>query len=57
MKNLKGDELKFSDLVDRDNREDVINTFIPIIYLDHAKKIDLQQKEIFDEIYIRKRDK
>lgn len=55
MKKFKGEELKFSKLVNEWKREEVINTFIPIIYLDHAKKIDIQQKEIFDEIYIRKR--
>lgn len=55
LKSLKGDELKFSKLVNEWKKEEVINTFIPIIYLDHAKKIDVQQKEIFDEIYIRKR--
>ncbi len=57
MKKLKSEDLKFSDLVENNKREDIINTFIPVIYLDHAKKIDVQQKEIFDEIYIRKRDK
>lgn len=55
MKELKGDELKFSKLVSEWKREEIISTFIPIVYLDHAKKIDVQQKEIFDEIYIRKR--
>ena len=57
MKNLKEDELKFSNLVKGWKREEVIDTFVPIVYLDHAKKIDMRQEKIFDEIYIRRRDK
>jgi segregation and condensation protein A len=57
MKNLKGDELKFSNLVKEWKREEIIDTFIPIVYLDHAKKIDMKQERIFDEIYIRRRGK
>ncbi len=57
MKNLKDEDIKFTDLVENNKRESIINTFIPVIYLDHAKKIDVQQKEVFDEIYIRKRNK
>lgn len=57
MKNLKEDELKFSNLVKEWKREEVIDTFVPIVYLDHAKKIDVRQEKIFDEIYIRRRDK
>jgi len=57
MKRLKTSEVKFSNLVGEWKREEVINTFLPVVYLDHAKKIDMQQKVIFDEIYIRRRDK
>lgn len=57
MKNLKADQLKFSELIGKGKRDDIIDTFIPAVYLDHAKKIDMQQKDMFDEIYIRKRDK
>jgi segregation and condensation protein A len=57
MKNLNVDQLKFSELIENGKRDDIIDMFIPVIYLDHANKINIQQKDVFDEIYIRKRDK
>jgi chromatin segregation and condensation protein Rec8/ScpA/Scc1 (kleisin family) len=56
MEKLKSDEVKFSSLVGEWRREEVVNTFLPVVYLDHARKIDMHQKEMFDEIYIRRRE-
>lgn len=57
MKKLKADEVKFSNLVKEWKKEEVVNTFLPVVYLDHAKKIDVRQEKMFDEIFIRRRDK
>ncbi len=57
MEKLKADEVKFSNLVKEWKKEEVVNTFLPVVYLDHAKKIDVRQEKIFDEIFIRRRDK
>lgn len=53
---LKDDDLKFSSLVGEWNRDNIVNAFVPAVYLDHAKKIDMKQDRVFDEIYIRKRE-
>ncbi|MBU0898661.1 MAG: segregation/condensation protein A [Nanoarchaeota archaeon] len=55
LKKLKDGETSFSKIVTEWNREEVINHFLPMIYLDHQKKIECTQKEAFDEIFIRKR--
>lgn len=50
MKNLK--VITFSELVDSDSREDKLYTFVPLIYLDTQRKIDLDQPEHFGDINI-----
>ncbi len=53
---IKEKEVKFSNLVNRWEREEVINTFLPLLYLDHQKKVSCRQEKPFDEIFIRKRE-
>jgi segregation and condensation protein A len=55
MNEFKTDELNFSKLVKEWKREEIIDTFLPVIYLDHARKIDAVQEKMFDEILIRRR--
>ena len=50
MKNLK--VITFSELIESDSKEDKLYIFVPLIYLDTQRKIDLEQKEHFGEISI-----
>jgi segregation and condensation protein A len=50
MKNLK--IITFSDLVESDSKEDKLYLFVPLVYLDTQRKIDLEQPEHFGEINI-----
>ncbi len=57
MKKLKKEEgIKFEHLVGEWKREEVVNTFLPVMYLDHQKKIDVRQDKMFGDIYIKRRE-
>ncbi|RLJ09266.1 MAG: hypothetical protein DRP13_00640 [Candidatus Aenigmatarchaeota archaeon] len=47
-------EIKFSSLVKQWERKEVVETFVPLIHLDHQKKIKCRQEEPFEEIFITK---
>ena len=49
-------KLTFTKLVPSQRKEDKIAAFIPLLHLDHQRKIDLSQKEHFGEIEIKMRD-
>ena len=49
------DELRFSKLVGKWERQNVIDHFMPLVHLDNEKKIECVQKNMFDEIFIRSR--
>lgn len=51
---LKKNEVGFSTIVPQWNKPDVADTFLPLVYLDHQKKIECRQEQIFDEIYVRR---
>jgi len=53
---IKGEEVKFSTLISKQNRPELANTFLPLVYLDHQKKVQCRQEEIFEEIFIKKGD-
>jgi len=53
---IKKDEVKFSKLVGKWERREVVDTFLPLVYLDNNKKVACRQEEMFDEIYIKKRE-
>jgi len=55
LKRIKDDKVTFSQVVTEWNRKDVVDCFIPMVYLDHQKKIECTQKEPFQEIVIRRR--
>jgi len=44
--------IAFSDLVPGESKEDKIFTFVPLLHLTNARKVDLAQKKHFDEIWI-----
>ncbi len=50
----KKEEVTFTELVNSDKKEDKIMTFIPLLHLDNKNKINLDQKEHFGEIFIKK---
>ena len=45
--------LFFSELLVSDSREDKVNTFIPLLYLEGQRRIDLDQEEHFGDINIK----
>lgn len=51
---IKKEEVEFSKLVDRWEKQEVVDTFLPLVFLDHQRKVDAQQREMFEEIYIRR---
>jgi len=55
IKKTEKKKLAFSELIEKWNRENVINTFLPLVYLENEKKVRCEQEEMFDEIYISER--
>lgn len=47
------DKVAFSALVPGDSKEDKIFTFVPLLHLTTARKIDLDQKQHFGEIWVK----
>ncbi len=54
MGRMKKDEVKFSGLVNKWERHEVVDTFIPLVFLDNQRKVNCQQEEMFREILIKK---
>lgn len=57
MKGLNAEEVKFSGIVKKWERREIIDAFLPLIHLDHEGRLDCRQEELFKEIFIRKREK
>ncbi|MBN2102243.1 MAG: segregation/condensation protein A [Candidatus Aenigmarchaeota archaeon] len=53
--NMEKGEMHFSDLVTKWDKDSVVNTFLPVVYLDNQKKIEATQEEMFRDILIKKR--
>jgi len=51
---LKEEEIEFSKLLKEWSREEILDTFVPLVHLDHEKKVHCRQEELFREIYIKK---
>lgn len=51
---LKGEEVIFSRLVPKWKRERIVETFLPLVYLNNQGKVQCRQEEMFREIYIRR---
>lgn len=52
MKGSGKGKLKFRDLVEKWERSEVVDHFIPILHLEKNQKISTEQEEFFKEIYI-----
>lgn len=53
----KQKHVTFSELVEEKNPTSIVQTYIPLLFLAIRKKIRLEQKELFGDIYIRLRSK
>lgn len=49
-------EIKFSELVPDWKRKEIVDTFMPLLYLCMRSRISCDQQEMFSEIYIRLRE-
>jgi len=52
-----GGELKFSEVVPKWERGHIIDTFLPLMYLDNSRKLHCRQEEYFKDIFIGKLDR
>jgi chromatin segregation and condensation protein Rec8/ScpA/Scc1 (kleisin family) len=50
MRNLK--VITFSELIDNDSKEEKLYIFVPLVYLDTQRRIDIEQPQHFGEINI-----
>lgn len=55
IKKLKLDRIEFKQIVEEWKRDKIVEHFIPVLHLDQERKIEVQQPEIFKEIWIKKR--
>lgn len=51
---IKKDEVEFTMLVDKWEKQNVVETFLPLVFLDHEKMVQASQSEMFKEIYVRR---
>jgi segregation and condensation protein A len=51
---LKEEEIEFSKLLNKWSRDEILDTFVPLVHLDYEKKVHCRQEELFKEIYIKK---
>jgi segregation and condensation protein A len=54
---IRKKEVEFSKLVGKWEREEVVNNFVPLVHLEQQKKIRARQEQMFEEIWVSKRDK
>ncbi len=55
MVKLHQDKLKFSQIVEEWNRDQITEHLIPLLHLDQNEKINCEQEDFFKEIYISKK--
>jgi segregation and condensation protein A len=48
-----GQEFKFTEIVNQNDKEDIIITFLAILHLIKEKIIEVEQKDIFGELIIK----
>ncbi|MBN2043087.1 MAG: segregation/condensation protein A [Candidatus Aenigmarchaeota archaeon] len=49
---IRNKEIEFSHLVDKWEKEDILNNFVPLIHLDNQGKVSARQEKVFEEIYV-----
>ena len=52
---LKSKKVKFSKIVDKWERDEIVRHFMPLLYLSSRGKVDTEQEEFFKEIFISKK--
>jgi len=50
-----GEKLRFRDIVDKWEREEIVNNFVPILHMEKNQQLSTEQEEFFKEIYIQKK--
>jgi segregation and condensation protein A len=55
LKKIKDEEVEFTKLVPKWERGDIVNTFLPLMHLENDKKVACRQDEMFEEIFIKRR--
>ncbi len=53
LKEIRAEEIEFSKLLKEWNRSSIVDAFLPMLHLEHERKISCRQSRLFDEIYIR----
>lgn len=48
------DKLRFRDIVDKWEREEIVNHFVPILHMEKNQQLSTEQEEFFKEIFIKK---
>jgi len=56
MKKLNETKLKFSQIVDKWNRDEIVGHFVPLLHLEQDNRIKCEQEEFFKEIFISKKE-
>lgn len=54
LKIIRKEEVEFTKVVDKWDKHTVVGTFVPLMHLDHEKKVACRQNDFFEEIYIKK---
>ena len=54
MENFGREKIRFKEIVRKWERDEIINKFFPLLHLDHQRKINIEQENFFDEIWISK---
>ena len=49
---INQDEIRFSEIVKKWERGEIIQTFVPLIYLDNERRVQCRQQELFQEIFV-----
>ena len=55
MEKSSSDRVGFSSIVEKWNREQIVEHFVPLLHLEQNKKVRTEQEDYFKEIYISKR--
>jgi len=52
---LKSKKVKFSEIVNKWERDEIVRQFVPLLHLSSRGKVGTEQEEFFKEIFVRKR--
>jgi chromatin segregation and condensation protein Rec8/ScpA/Scc1 (kleisin family) len=53
---VSNEEVEFSKIVGEWDRDNVVNSFVPLVHLEQQKRVAARQEEMFDEIWVSKRN-